>query len=313
MKSGQSLLGLSGWTRRRSVLRGAILIFLTGLVFFLLYRQINFQMVLEQLKAIPVWVWLVATALTLTFPLMSAVRWSLMLKCMGFQVGPGRCLLITVGIWPLSSISPSKAGDFLKAFSLRNEIGPMVVAGSVVAERAIDVLMLSIFALAGGLYFEKTGISLIAGGIILLVVGALLFAKLNLVPAAGNKIQKKLRELTHSLRVLAQNPRVLLAVVLLTAANWFASILQTWLIFQALGSTVTLGFTASALPVAIFVGLLPLTIAGMGTRDGAMVYLFAAYATPSQAVAAALLYSFFGYWLLAVVGLPFMKKALHIK
>ena len=85
---------------------------------------------------------------------------------------------------------------------------------------------------------------------------------------------------------------------------------QTKLLFDGVGVGVPLGFTAAALPVAIFVGLLPITCGGMGTRDSAIAVLFAEFATAPQALAVALLYSFFGYWLLAVVGIPFVKKAI---
>jgi hypothetical protein len=50
----------------------------------------------------------------------------------------------------------------------------------------------------------------------------------------------------------------------------------------------------------------------MATRDSAMVVLFSAFASSSQALAAGILYSFFGYWLLAVAGIPFIRKALNL-
>jgi len=50
----------------------------------------------------------------------------------------------------------------------------------------------------------------------------------------------------------------------------------------------------------------------MGTRDLALVTLFAPFASSSQALAVGLLYSFFGHWLLAVLGLPFVRRALTL-
>ena len=69
-------------------------------------------------------------------------------------------------------------------------------------------------------------------------------------------------------------------------------------------------FIASAMPVAIFVGLLPVTLGGMGTRDAAMLVLFADYGDPAQILAAGLLYSLLSYWVLGVLGLPFARRAL---
>jgi uncharacterized membrane protein YbhN (UPF0104 family) len=57
-------------------------------------------------------------------------------------------------------------------------------------------------------------------------------------------------------------------------------------------------------PISIFVGLLPLTIGGMGTRDSALIYLFAAYEPASVMAGIGLLCSM-RYWMDTLVGLPF--------
>jgi hypothetical protein len=309
-QADSSLFKLSGWGQRNSLLRGLLLVVLTLLVFYLLFRRIDLSLVIALLRTIPAGTWSVATLLTLSFPVMSAVRWHLILRTMGFDVSTARCLLIIVGIWPLSSVSPSKAGDLLKAVSLRHKIGPVVVAGSVLTERALDLLMLAAFALIGGLFFRDLRITAVAAVVMLGVIAAVMVAWLDIELPVGQKLQGKLKELLHSIRVLGTQPITLIAILVLTVANWLASIVQTKLLFDGVGASVPLGFTAAALPVAIFVGLLPITFGGMGTRDSAMVVLFAAFATASQALAVGLLYSFFGYWLLAIVGIPFVKKAL---
>lgn len=116
----------------------------------------------------------------------------------------------------------------------------------------------------------------------------------------------------HYVRSLGTSPGLLGGFLLLTALNWFASMVQTKLLFGGVGAVVPLGFTVAALPVVLFVGLLPITFAGMGTRDSAMLVMFFAYATQAQILAVGLLYTFFGYWLLALVGIPFVKNALHL-
>jgi hypothetical protein len=65
--------------------------------------------------------------------------------------------------------------------------------------------------------------------------------------------------------------------------------------------------TASLLP-AMFAGLLPLTLAGMGPRDSALIFLFEGYATGAQSLSVGLLYAFFFRWLLSLLGLPFLRQ-----
>lgn len=307
-----SLLKLSGWGKSNTAIRGLLLITLTAIVFWLLFRKIDLAGVMGLLAAVPPLVWLSATLLTFTFPVLSAIRWYLVLRVMGFDVPISRCLLVIIGIWPLSSISPSKAGDLLKAVSLREEIRPALVAGSVLTERALDILTLSGFAFAGGLAFGDMRIAFLAalaGGAVL---GALLVAGFGIRFPVGRKFQGTVEDLFRSLKLLASHPGPCVAVLALTAGNWLASIVQTKILFYGVGASVPLGFTLTALPIAIFAGLVPVTFGGMGTRDSAIVALFAAFATAPQALAVGLLYSFFGYWLLAVLGIPLIRKALNL-
>ena len=175
---------------------------------------------------------------------------------------------------------------------------------------SLDLLMLAGFALVGGLAFRDLTISIVAGVVMLGVLTVVALTRLPLTLPFGSRLQAKVDDLLRSLRVLGRNPAILAQVLLITAANWGASIVQTKLLFDGVGANTPLAFTAAALPVAIFAGLLPVSLGGMGTRDTAFVVLFSDYATSGQGLAVGLLYSFFGYWLLAVLGLPFVKRAL---
>lgn len=307
-----SLLELSGWGKINSTIRGLLLIAVTLGVFWLLFRKIDLAGVLRLLSGISWRIWLSSTLLTIFFPVLSAIRWHIVLRILGFEVPVGRCLQIIIGIWPLSSISPSKAGDFLKAVSLRSEIRPALVAGSVLTERVLDVLMLSGFALAGGLILGNMRLTVPAALVAGTVLGLLLVAASGIRFPVGRKVQATLADLFRSLKLMGSRPWLFTAVLVLTAGNWLASILQTKLLFHGVGASVPLGFTIAALPIAIFAGLVPVTFGGMGTRDSAMVVLFSVFTTAQQALAVGLLYSFFGYWLLAVLGIPWIKKALNI-
>lgn len=307
-----SLLKLSGWGKLNSGIRGSILIAATLLIFYFLFRQIDVASVLHLLSGVPPEVWAGAALITFSFPVISAYRWRIVLRTLGFDVPVSRCMLIIIGIWPLSSISPSKAGDLLKALSLRDSIRPAIVAGGVITERLIDVLALALLALTGGVVFEDIRIIAVGAAATGGVGFIFLVAAFGIRLPVGPKIQAIIDDLFRSLKTLRSRPGLLAAILALTAANWIATIVQTKLLFFGVGASVPLGFTATALPVAIFAGLLPITLAGMATRDSAMVILFASFATAPQALAAAILYSFFGYWLLAVAGIPFIKKALNL-
>jgi len=299
--------------RMKTWLKMFLFLGITILIFYLLFRRIDFFAVLGLIRQVSVWYMLIAFLLTMSFPVMSALRWQQILKSMDYHVSFVRCLLIIVGIWPISATSPSKAGDLLKAYSLRNDIPASKVAGSVLTERALDVFSLTMFSLAGSIIFRKLEILLIAVAILVIIILAFIIVNLGIRFPIKESWQEKLDNLLLSTRTLAQNKWALVLILFLTFGNWFASIVQTKLLFQAIDAQVPLLFTATALPIAIFVGLIPITLSGMGTRDSAIVFFFSDYASASQALAVGILYSFFGYWLLSIIGLPFMRKALRSK
>lgn len=306
----QSLGRLTGWTERRGQLRGAVLIAVTAVVFVLLFRRIDLAAVGHSLVTIPAHAWLAAVLLTCSFPVFSALRWRLTLRAIGHEVPLARCLTIILGVSPISAVAPSKAGDLLKAISFRGEIGIPEVGGTVIAERTLDVIGLALFALVGGLalgqgVIVRSSALIIAVGLIGLLLLPTLVASVN-KPMLHEKLERAVRVL-HALRA---RPGLALGIFALTEVNWLASIVQTHLLLLAVGAHPPFLLTTAALPVAIFVGLIPITIGGMGTRDAALVTLLAPVVSSPHALTVALLYSFFGYWLLAILGLPFLNAAL---
>jgi hypothetical protein len=308
----RSILALSGWGRLKSAVHGLMLLGATALIFYFLFRRIDIKSVFSVLPGVPPFVWLSATLITFLFPVISAIRWRLVLHTMGFEVPLARCLLIIIGIWPISTISPSKAGELLKALSLRDSIKPAVVAGSVLSERVLDVLTLALCALAGGAYFGDVRMAVVGALAACGVLSILIIGFLGIRLPFGPRIQATIEDLFRSMKAIKSRPGPLVAIVALTGANWLATFVQANILFYGLGVSIPLGFIAAALPVAIFAGLLPITIAGMATRESAMIILFSAFASSSQALSAGILYSFFGCWLLAVGGIPFTKKALNL-
>lgn len=305
-----SIVQISGWSDRTSVRRVLLPVAGTFLVFYLLFHRIDLIQVLNLLTGIAWPIWIISASITLSFPLFSAVRWKAILSTMDHEIPFVRALLIIVGIWPISSVSPSKSGDLLKAYSLRRDMKPVVVIGSVLIERAFDLLVLSTLAMVGGIYFQEYRITIVAIMVLIALITCILLVRLNISLPIGRKFQSQLRDLNISLNSLWHKPRVTLLILFFTMVNWFASVLQTQILFRGVGVEVSLGFTAAALPIAILAGLFPISIGGMGTRDTAIVILFAAQASASQALAVGLLYSFFGYWMLAILGLPLMRRAL---
>lgn len=294
---------------RRAWIRLLLVALLTVGVFFGLFSflRVDFRVVLERLrKADPVPLALAALC-TAFFPLLSALRFRRMLGALGHDISLRNCFDMIMAAWPLGTVTPSKTGDFVKAYYLKDRIPVPLVLGTVIAERVVDILVLLLLAALGSALYQRWHfVGLASLGFLAGCAGiAVLMRAQALVPA---KFRPKVEPLLESLRLLVRSPSLLGSVVLFTVLNWFASIAQLALCFRALGHPVPILFAMGGLPLAIFVGLLPVTLSGMGTRDSALVFLFSAYAPAEVAVGVGLLYSLFGYWLPAVIGLPFLRR-----
>jgi len=138
--------------------QGLVIALLTIGVFIVLFKTIPLAEVVGLLQTIPKKVWALAVILTLTFPLMVAWRWQVILQALGCCIPFSRSLIVVLGVWPLGTVSPAKSGDLLRAAGLRLYVEPSVCAGSVVAERIADFFVLTMFALTGAIIHRRADI-----------------------------------------------------------------------------------------------------------------------------------------------------------
>lgn len=295
--------GRKGWFRL------LLVTLVTAGVFYFLSTRIDYGQVGRTLRGADLRLAILSFSMTGLFPVLSSLRWRRMLRALGYDISFRDCFDMIMAAWPMGTITPSKSGDLMKAYYLKDRVPVPLVLGSVLAERALDVLVLLALALAGCLAFGRMELALLAGLCLAGGIGAILLL-LHVRLPVPRKLQDKVDPMLRSCRQLVGSPALLGTVVLYTILNWGSSIVQMVLAYHALGVHVPLLFAAGALPLAIFVGLLPVTLSGIGTRDAAIIALFAPYASGEVSLGVGILYSLFGYWIPAVIGLPFLHRVL---
>lgn len=302
---------MSGWRGRRDVLRGGAVVALTVTVLAILVQRADAAAILAAAGRLPTAVWMSALAIAAAFPLLAATRWWIMMRAVGSPQPLRMLLACHLGICPVNLVSPSKSGDLLRALALRGRAAASDVVAALIVERTFDVAMLCLFVLAGGALSGRIPatptiiLAICAGGVILAAVFA---AGRHRLPAT---VAAWLAEFGAALRRVVARPTLLAATASVTAAHWLLVGLLVTLMLAGSGADVTLADTITAMPAAILVGMAPITLAGMGTREGAMLLLFASTAGPAQILAAGLLYTLLVYWLPALAGLPFTRSVLR--
>jgi len=215
-----------------------------------------------------------------------------------------------MGAFPLTSITPSKSGDVIKAYYLKDIIPASKTVGSVITERMFDVLTLVLFSLIGMTFCKKYELAGVAFIILVCILAIFLLARAGFdfrlpIKSSWNE---KIQNTILSTKLLTKDKKAFSIIFSYSLLIWFISIVQTVMFFYALGINVPLLFTIANIPIVIFIGLVPVTLGGMGTRDAAIIFLFSGYATSSQLLGVGILFSVFRYWLLSLIGIPFMRK-----
>lgn len=286
----------------------AFFIIITLLIFYALFQKVDYRLLKEIFSSANLF-YLTGALFTILFaPILSAKKWQSVLRAMDYKISFRNSFKIIMASQPLSAVTPSKSGDLIRAFYLKDSLPPARTAGAVLAERLTDVMVLAFYSFAGALLLKNNlilGISLAIIALIPLLVWIAGKIKLPWV-----KLQEKIDNFFFVSKILLAKPRKSLFILLYSLLLWLVPVFEAKLLFLAFGASVPWLYIVAAFPITIFIGLLPITIAGMGTRDSAIIYFFSSWTQPGICLAVGLMYSLLGYWLLALLGLPFMRRLL---
>ena len=108
---------------------------------------------------------------------------------------------------------------------------------------------------------------------------------------------------------LMTDPAVLGRVMVIAVVSSLTNVVQTWLFVLALGITIPFVDHVALSTAAIFAGMIPVTFAGIGTRDAAIVMLYSTYADSATCAALGVLFTM-RYIVLVAIGLPFFLTSL---
>jgi uncharacterized protein (TIRG00374 family) len=103
----------------------------------------------------------------------------------------------------------------------------------------------------------------------------------------------------------------LLQIAFTSIFIWFLHLLQIWFFILALNASAPFLTNLALSPLAILAGLLPLTFAGVGTRDAALILFYQPYFNAATGAALGVLCTS-RYFLPAIGGLPFLQEYLNL-
>ena len=292
-------------------------------ILLIIYSKIDFEGLLEVFQNCNGW-WMIVS-LGMVIPITMFTSWRLQqLMPHGTRLGFLEANRLILGASVLNMVLPSKMGDIAKAYFMRERgyLSGSLSLSLVIFEKACDMLSLLLWCVLGlFLYPQKdelfwamtvaVTIGLIFG---LLLLGSRSFTQIFFRLAfriSPKKLTKKFRNFEESWGEMQnyfwRDRGQLLIIAATSIFTWFLHLLQIWLFILALNAWAPFLANLALSPLAILAGLLPLTFAGVGTRDAALIFFYQPYfAAPTGAALGLLCTS--RYFLPAVIGLPFLGQ-----
>ena len=271
--------------------------------------------------------WWMTISLGMVVPLTLITAWRLQqLMPHGTRLNFGEANRLILAASVLNMVLPSKMGDIAKAYFMkeRGHLSGSLSLSLVLFEKTCDMLSLLLWCVFGLiLYPEKDFLfwfmtASVTFGLAfgLLLLGSRTFARLCF--GLGQRIAPShLRGALERFRTswdmmfdyFWQEKAIFCKVAVTSVFLWSLHLLQIWFFILALRAWAPFLANLALSPLAILAGLLPLTFAGVGTRDAALIFFYRPFFSAPVAAALGLLCTS-RYLLPAIGGLPFLGQYL---
>lgn len=266
------------------MLKTVVKIAISALLIWWLVSRSNFEQVIANMAAVNPWGLVLAVVLLSSLSAAQALRWSLVIRAIGKMMDFKDAFLnVLIGIFFNQILPSSIGGDAVRIWrAYRHGLGAVPAAHSVMLDRLSALLALVIMAGIGlpvvfdllGDHSERWGVPvLVAGG---LSAFALLFW-FDRIPGRfmTKRPFKAIAQLSADARHVMLYPINAVPIVTLSLGIHVGVALTVYIIAQAMGLTVSVLNCMVLVPPVILFSMVPISIAGWGIREGAMVTAFA--------------------------------------
>ncbi len=256
-----------------------------------------------------------AVVATLVGVVRSAWRWQSVMHVFHANVPLPRLTRHYLASLFIGTVLPSTiGGDVLRVSRASDDVGSEVAFGSVVLERltgfvALPLLVAIGFAIDPGLADRKHGwIALLVAAITLTVLALILVAaghpKVAGRYANSSSWTRFIGAVHAGVDQLRREPRRAVPV-LLTALVYQLSVIAVFgLVFRALDFDVPLVAVVAMVPAVLMIQVLPISISGLGVREGAIAFFLASFGVSAQQALAAGLLWFGALVVVSMLGAP---------
>lgn len=236
--------------------------------------------------------WLFLAAIGLNFPnlQLKVLRWTMLLRAQGRAYSVRRAWSAYLSSLYVGMLTPGRVGDVVRVQYVRHDLGMSYADGlaGVVMDRFCDLYVLLLFSAVGAARFWPLLAGDIAmaawGAVVLVTVVPLLFLIPGVAEGFARIVYAKMAKRSEaeagfsqflkSLRAFVGKP--LLGLLPMTAAAFLVNYVQGYLLARAMGLSISLFDILGMMAIASLLGLMPISISGMGVREVFFALVFPA-------------------------------------
>lgn len=191
-------------------------------------------------------------------------------------------------------VTPARAGEVGRSLFLKNK-ERLKGSGVAIVDKVFDLIAIVLLSLYGARIFISSAsfvflLMFVVGGIgVLLFSGSFHAVFTGLLPegGVGNKVKQIFSVLDHL------SARVVLSNLLITIVMFFVVLLQCYFLVKTFyPQAVAFNSILFAYPLVIVANILPITIGGLGVREGVAVFTLSVFNIPGEVAVSATLYLF---------------------
>ena len=275
---------------------GSIGLKLLGLfVFIYICTRIDLDQVIQSVASASWYHMAGAVLLLIFFHFLKGIRLYYLLKMGKMKISLLNCYLIyVIGLyWGL--ITPGRMGDFIKAYHIKNHGYAFSEGVSIsLVDRILDFFVFILFSGAGlvVLLSHHTVALHMADWIywfLILVIFIFILLLTNRKKLTGwfsglsffEKIKQYFIDFRAYLKEIVRF-RNLVFLILFTIFSWFVYLLVVKLLITSFGLNLPFLIVVVFFFISTLITFLPVSYAGIGTRDAALIFLFSLYNYPSE-------------------------------
>jgi uncharacterized protein (TIRG00374 family) len=254
-----------------------------GLVWFV-FNRIDVDTFLRYLINVDITAFIVAVAIFQLQAIIGGLRWGAVLKAVGIPFRYARTItLFFIGYFFGQALPSSVGGDAIRIYEFHKDGHSLTesVTG-VLLERVFSVIILIILVLAmQPLFVAKIGAAQMDGGLTVVFLFSIVFIFslaailfVDRIPLPDLRIVRSFRQIAKSLRQLATSVRSLSIVGGLALAGHVNTALGVYVFAYGLGIEVSFLDCLMLMPPVVLITTVPISIAGWGVREIAMITAF---------------------------------------